>query len=501
MAAQQCEQDSMPISLMGTNEDVSKKNLDQIEPTFMYTQILKEILLTIKFEQIHFREFIAYCLNDLAENEKQLKILTQFEQGYREKTPIWWYTRESFLYEMLNRALREMHVDMIIKLGFFINDIQRQIKQLHQEQFGVPSSSDSFKLLYRGQGMMKIKFEEMSKNKGGLISFNSFLSTSEESKVSLQFAKNALKQPEMIGIFFVMKIDPTQSTTPFASITEVSFFKGKEKEVLFSMHTVFRIGEITSMDEKNRLFQVELTLTSDNDKDLCKLTDYIQKNTYWSEEGWYRLGSVLLKMGQFEQAQQVYEILLGQTTSESEKGRFYHQLGLAKNDRGEYKEALVLYENALAIYNRTLSPKDLNLAKCYNNIGLVHYNMDDYAKALLSHEKSLEVKQQSLPADHADLGVSYNNIGNVYFKMGDYSKALLYHEKALEIKKQSLLPNHPSLGSSYNNIGLVHENMDDYSKARSYYERAVDIGKQSLPPDHPHLKQWRDNLDKIKQKL
>ena len=62
---------------------------------------------------------------------------------------------------------------------------------------------------------------------------------------------------EMMGVLFVMTIDPTQSNTPFASITGVSYFEEKEDEVLFSMHTVFRIGEITPMGGTNRLFQVK----------------------------------------------------------------------------------------------------------------------------------------------------------------------------------------------------------------------------------------------------
>ncbi|CAF1458527.1 unnamed protein product [Adineta steineri] len=53
-AAQQCEQNAISISFMTSN-----KKLDQLDPTFMYTQILKEILLTIDFEDKHFKEFIT----------------------------------------------------------------------------------------------------------------------------------------------------------------------------------------------------------------------------------------------------------------------------------------------------------------------------------------------------------------------------------------------------------------------------------------------------------
>jgi tetratricopeptide (TPR) repeat protein len=50
----------------------------------------------------------------------------------------------------------------------------------------------------------------------------------------------------MIGILFTMSIDPSVSSAPFASIREVSHFQ-TEEEILFSMHIVFRIGEITKL--------------------------------------------------------------------------------------------------------------------------------------------------------------------------------------------------------------------------------------------------------------
>jgi hypothetical protein len=167
-AAQQCEQNAISISILGTGEDVSKKKLDQLDPSFMYTQIMKEILLTIKFEQKHIQEFITYCRDVLSGNQVELKNVKKLEQKYRDQTPIWWYTYECFLYPMLNRALRLMDADVIIKLGFFIGDLHHQIGQLHKKQFGGPKSIKSFPV-YRGQGMAKEQFEKMTTNKGGLL--------------------------------------------------------------------------------------------------------------------------------------------------------------------------------------------------------------------------------------------------------------------------------------------------------------------------------------------
>jgi hypothetical protein len=110
----------------------------------------------------------------------------------------------------------------------------------------------------------------MLQTKGGLISFNNFLSTSKRREISFSFAQMAAANPDLVGVLFTMHIDPDQSTTPFASIREVSYFQ-TEDEVLFSMHTVFRICDIKPMDGKNRLYEVALTLNSDNDEDLNEL--------------------------------------------------------------------------------------------------------------------------------------------------------------------------------------------------------------------------------------
>ncbi len=66
-----------------------------------------------------------------------------------------------------------------------------------------------------------------------------------------------------MGILFIIKIDPSQSTAPFASIRDVSYFQ-REDEVLFSMHSAFRINNIESIGGNNRLYEVNITLTNDN---------------------------------------------------------------------------------------------------------------------------------------------------------------------------------------------------------------------------------------------
>lgn len=145
------------------------------------------------------------------------------------------------------------------------------------------------------------------------MSFNNFLSLSKNHEMFLKFAQHSMTNSDFVGVVFVIKIDPIVSTVPFAFTDEVSYYPG-EGDLLFSMHSVFRIGNIKPLDGNQRLFQVDLTLTNDTDEDLRILTDRMREEIGESSNGWYRLGQLLLKMGQSDKAQQIFEVVLEQTT-------------------------------------------------------------------------------------------------------------------------------------------------------------------------------------------
>jgi hypothetical protein len=241
---QQCDRDSILIS-------VTSKDLDRLEPSFMYTQLLKEILLSMEYDNNAKTNLVEFCREQFRDNPHELQIIDEFERDYHAHTPIWWYTCECFTYQMLNRALRIQDVEIIIKMGFFLRDVHRHLEELH-------SKLEKYNLItvYRGTTMSNIDFDEIKNKKDGLLAFNTFLSTSLNEKVSLQFAQNPLKNPGSVGVLFQITVDPSISSTPFAPIKTVSAIPGEE-EILFSMHTVFRIGQIDQTED--RLWRVELT--------------------------------------------------------------------------------------------------------------------------------------------------------------------------------------------------------------------------------------------------
>ncbi|CAF1157433.1 unnamed protein product [Adineta steineri] len=480
---QKCEQNIVSLSFVAPT-DASEQNLDQLDQSFMYTQILKEILLEIKYDDQSVKEFVSYCQNQYVNNSIELNFLEVFEKDYYKHSPIYWYTHPGCIYSVLNRALRTHEVDTIIKMRFFIHDLYEEINKLYVKQT-TGQEKHSF-IVYRGQGLSKEDFEKLLRAKGGLMSFNNFLSTSKKREVSLEFSEDALNNTELIGVLFKMVIDQSELATPYALINEVESYFKNEEEILFSMHTVFRIGEIKQIQKNNRLYQVILTLTNSKNKQLSALTELLREETNGST-GWHRLGMLLIKLGKFDKAEQVYRTLFDQTNDKNEKALLFHQLGLVKRNQGDYNEALSLYKQTLEIYQEIQPSDDLNLATTYNNIGQVQNNMGNYDEALSCYGKSLEIYQKILPEDHPSLATSYNNIGLVYKNMGDYRQAFSSHEKALEIEQKILPSNHPSLATSYKNIGLVYKCMGEYSKALSSHEKALEIEQKTLPLNHPSL--------------
>ena len=396
---------------------------------------------------------------------------------------------------MLNRGLRLMDVEIIMKTGFFIRHLQKHMDKVHREQQAQHRITKEF-TVYRGQGLFHEYFDKMKQSKGGLMAFNNFLSTSRSRGTSIDFARQA--NGDLIAVLFVMTIDPRvceRAAISFVDVKDEGYFKEHEEEILFATHSTFRINRMNMIKDavRNPMWEVHLTLVGENDQEMGELTQHVRKEM-GSTTGWSRLGWILWKIGQPQKAQTLYQLLLERPSSDTDRALYLNQLGLVYDNMGEYSKALSSYERSLEIDKVALPPNHPSLATSYNNIGLVYMNMGEYSKALSSYERSLEIDKVALPPNHPDLATSYNNIGMVYNNMGEYSKALSSYEQSLEIYKVALPPNHPDLATSYNNIGMVYNNMGEYSKALSSYEQSLEIYKVALPPNHPDLATSYNNI-------
>jgi tetratricopeptide (TPR) repeat protein len=495
--SRQLDEDSIHMSLISAN-DISGQRLDQLDQSFMYTQLIKEILFELKYNEQNLKELVTYCLDRYSNDRDEMELIRMFQNEYQAgtHTPIWWYTRECFLYKLLNVVLYKQETDVIIKMGFYIHDLHQQIKELHLEQ--KKQFSKEF-TVFRGQGQTLEQLEKLKKTKDGLLSFNTFLSTSLEKDVAMYFVQMAFNKGKPVAVLYKITVDTSIPSSPFANLDKVSWYKDVEREILFSMHTIFRIRDIKQDNSNKQLWHVHLTLTSDNDPQLTHLLERMRVEIGGPSPS-YRLGALMIKLGDFNKAEEVYIELLNHTTEELDQASLYYQLGYISDNKGHHERALQFYQSALKIYTENLSPNHPNIASCHSNIGLAYDNMKNYKQALSCYQKALKIYQETLDDDDPNVGNCYNSIGMIYNSLHDYPQALSFCKRALEIFENKLPKTHPTLATAYNNIGLVYGNMKKYSEATSFYIRAVDTGRQALPDHHPDLAAYRKNLETVRNK-
>ncbi|CAF4830962.1 unnamed protein product, partial [Rotaria socialis] len=280
-----CQRNLTPISMVNSN---SINNFNELDESFLCSQLIKEISVSMKRDENAKKQYLEFCRVQYAGNEQQLKIIDQFEREYTSLSPIWWYTRDCFTYSMLNKALRKQDTELIIRMGFFIRDLNEQIEQIYAKM-GKPSSLT----VYRGQGMAPVEFEKLLNNKSGLLSFNNFFSASTDRQVSLSLAKQSSNNLYPTSVLFQMNINPLIATSPFAYLDKISYYSNNKKGIIFPMHTIFRIDEIKQIEKY--LWQINLTLTSSNDEQLVRLTEYTRVGAD-GETGMHRMAKLMLVM-------------------------------------------------------------------------------------------------------------------------------------------------------------------------------------------------------------
>lgn len=235
----------------------------------------------------------------------------------------------------------------------------------------------------------------MRSTSNGIISFHHFLSTSRREDVARFRAESSAASDKLVGILFEITVDSNIDDIPFASIDSQSAFGSDEAEILFSINTIFRIGQIEYLD--SNLYRIHLTLIQNNDQEMQKLTQYLQDEIHRHNDPLLCFGQLLLRMQEWTKAKEIYDILL-------KKYLEHHS--------------------------------EINTSHCYHQLGYIHYQFDQFETALDYLRKSLNtlgIRQRFFKSQVAD---TYSMIGQVLFQQkNDLQAALENMERALNIRR------------------------------------------------------------------
>ncbi|UJR06736.1 hypothetical protein I4U23_011025 [Adineta vaga] len=114
-----CKQLTLPICIFDIVgiEEKSSKDLSTEQSTFVWFELLTDLLFRMKQTEKSKLDMIEQCRLVYKDNEKEK--ITKFQTTYKSVDAIRWYTDDSFLYKLLNKAFRTETFDIIFKFRFF----------------------------------------------------------------------------------------------------------------------------------------------------------------------------------------------------------------------------------------------------------------------------------------------------------------------------------------------------------------------------------------------
>ena len=472
---------SLPFSIVSTS---TSPNLGQLDQSFMYTQLIKEIILEIEYDSNAKDTFVQYCLDEYKHDAVQSKKLRDFQDSYKCDDAILWYASETFIFSWLNKALRLQDTKTIIKMAFFLRDLHQQIEK------GYLRTKSSEKVtVYRGQQMSNDDFEKLKKSTNQVLSFNGFLSTSQQRVVAEAFADNANTISDTMGVLFRMEIDPLVSSVRYVNINKLSGYSpSNEQEILFSMQTIFRIGEMKEIHQY--LWEIDLTLINDTDSELQKVADFL-RDQLAGVDGWYRMAYLMVYMGKFDDAMEIFNTLSETTGMNDPDMTDVMQMSLVavaalRCPSAEFQScALFQLEEAVKHWETTLSPGHPQVATIYLQISTIYAFTGNFDAALQYAKGGLDSLNSLTSVDPYLLVIAYNIVGGLYALKQNNEEARTYLQKALDIRQKSSFSNDPLTSVNYNLLARVHESMmSDDATVFFYLNKTREIQEKFLPSNH-----------------
>jgi tetratricopeptide (TPR) repeat protein len=461
----------------------STKDLSKDSPSFLWYQLLIDVLRQMPQTDHAKQQMLDTCSNCYRGNKRQLEQIQQFQSMYTPADAVSWYTADSFVYRLLNKAFRIEDMELVYIFRFFIFDLCTQLERGHR---ALRESGERHLKLFRGQQIPNEEFDKLKQSVGILISTNGFWSTTRDLNVALSFIPPGSQTDGMQQVLFEISADPSLETVVFAAVDQQSRMSG-EQEVLFGLGAVFKV-ELVQFDLHLKLWKIKMAATDDGSRDF---NEYLQSTKKEMEENsptilFGRL--LLIERGQVAKAEKYFEMLLKTLPCDHEDmASVYNGIGSVYDTKRELNLALEYYNKAYEMRLRLLEQHHPHISGSLCIIGNIYRHKGDYDRAMEYYHQSLTIDEKNYPADHLSKARILRNIGLAHKEKKDFERALEYLRRALQMFQRMLPNEHPEIALSLGFIGLVFKDNLDYDQALKYFHKELEMDEKVLSSDHRYL--------------
>jgi tetratricopeptide (TPR) repeat protein len=489
------DKQSAIFSLYNTDKQKSARNLSRESGSFIFLQLVKQVLqkMLSNKEAIETskQEMLDKCRLYYRGNKKAMEEIDKFEREYTSDQAIKWYTADSFLYKLINKALRTEDIDALYTYRFYIVDLCTCLAEQSKDLYDSTSNIH----VYRGVKMSQKEIERLRESVSHLISVNGYFSTSRQLKVSEVYAGigSTNISNDLNSVVFDIEVDLEQyPEIILADVRHLSKFKD-EDEVLFDIGTVFKILSMIYNEEQH--YWLCRTMASNEGRAIAKeYLDLKKIELNESNDIESTFGDLLFEMGEWIKSCTYFKNL-----NERRPNDPYILFGIGRSScKFDKSDQALLYFKAA--YDLCMKNDDKRLtlaAKICRYMCGTHEDCSNYTEALLSGNKAIELYRQAGENDN-QLGISQAliNIGVVYYDQGNDDASLDYFQRAYSVVKNIYGFNHPEISDCLNYLAFAHYHKGDYDKSLDCMLACLTIDQQLLPSNHPYTANTENNIGK-----
>jgi len=212
------------------------------------------------------------------------------------------------------------------------------------------------------------------------------------------------------------------------------------------------------------------------------------------------IGGTYLRLGQFEQAEPLFESslevrrsLLGDEHEDVAESLQY--FGVLRQRQGRFGESEPMIARALEIYRKRLGEKHPRTMEALADHGVVLTDLARYDEATPIKHQVLEFRRGFYGDEHKDVGLSLSDLGWLYLLVGEWEESERLLRESAEMFRKLLDKARPHetaaierwLALSLQNLGAALNWRGKLDEAEASYREALEINRRIVGDDHPHV--------------
>ena len=139
-------------------------------------------------------------------------------------------------------------------------------------------------------------------------------------------------------------------------------------------------------------------------------------------------------------------------------------MGSGRHSGGRRHCPIAAGSDPLALSRRYGGDRRSREAKLRRNLGVTYGSLGQYRQARIELETALAIDETIHDPQHPEVGTDLSALGNVLLDLGDLTRAREHFERALAISEAAYGPSHPEVATDRTNLASVLRELGDLGR-------------------------------------